>query len=151
MAFGDKDLVNVTFDSMRQSARTAAYPNTEVETKTVTELEQRIGDKVRLHEADLVAIAMDVHTAGDRVLAQTDELLAEMSTLLNEVERSGAQPSTALAARYQAARNSMTARINELTLIEREAEFHAAKVLDAYGSLQKLRSKYPQIVMGRAV
>lgn len=148
MAFEDK-LANPTLDRLRIAAREATYPNSTVETKTVEDLERSITEKVRQHENDLVTTATFVHDGGERVLAVTDELLGEMSDLLSDVERSGADAS--LAARYQNLRGRMTQRIAELERVEREAEFHANKVLDPYGSLEKLRQKYPQIVQGRSV
>ena len=150
MAFEDK-MINPTLDSVRQAARSASYPNSEVETKAVTALEQEIGARVRVHEEGLRATAEAVYASGDRPLAQADELLGEMSDLLSDIERAGARPGYVLAARYETARKNMALRIAALEKVERDAEFHAAKVLDPYGSLQNLRQKYPQIVLGRSV
>ncbi len=151
MTLGDNILVNQTLDAMRQAARSQAYPNSEVETSTVQTLEQQVARKVGEHESDLVITATTVLSAGEHALVESDALLADMSGLLNEVERAGANVSGGLAARYQSLRHGMELRIKELAKIERDAEFHAEKVLDPYGSLQRLRQKYPQIVMGRSL
>lgn len=144
-------LFDRSLDGIRKEARRATYPNSEAETKAVTALEQRIAAKVRDHESNLVAIADAVFSSGDRALAQADDLLTEMSDLGTDIERAGSRPSTALAARYESARKRMALRIAEPEKLERESEFHANQVSDPYGSLQNLRRKYPQVVMGRLI
>lgn len=152
MTLGDNlGLFDRSLDGLRQEVRNANYPNSESETKAITALEQTIDAKVRQHEEHLVHTAEATYASGDRVLAQADEMLTQMSTLGTEIERAGSRPSAALAARYETIRKHMSMRIAELERVERDAEFHAAKVLDPYGSLQNLRRKYPQVVMGRSI
>ena len=142
-------LIGNSLDSLRLEVRNANYPNTEAETKAVTDREHEIRQMVATHEDHLVMTAEAVYASGDPVIAHADELLTDMSELRTDIERAGTSTGPEHAARFESIRQRMTSRIAELAKVEREAEFHAAKVADPYGSLQNIRRKYPQIVAGR--
>lgn len=138
-----------SLDGLRLEVRNANYPNTDSETKAVTDREHEVRQMVATHEDDLVLTAEAVYAGGDSVIAKADELLTEMSDLRTDIERAGTSTGAEHAARFESIRHRMETRIAELAKVEREAEFHAAKVADPYGSLTNLRRKYPQIVAGR--
>ena len=142
-------LTGTSLDSLRLEVRNSSYPNTEAEVKAVTDREHEIRQMVATHEDDLVLTAEAVYASGDPVIAHADELLTEMSDLRTDIERAGTSTGPEHAARFESIRHRMETRIEQLYRIEREAEFHAAKVADPYGSLDNIRRKYPQIVAGR--
>ena len=142
-------LIGNSLDSLRLEVRNANYPNTEAETKAVTDREHEIRQMVATHENDLVLTAEAVYASGDPVIANADTLLSEMSDLRTDIERAGASTGPEHAARFESIRHRMTSRINELAKVESDATFHAGKVADPYGSLSRLRQKYPAIVAGR--
>lgn len=142
-------LIGNSLDSLRLEVRNANYPNTEAEVKAVTDREHEIRKMVELHEDGLVQTAEEVHRSSDPVIDSANVLLTEMSNLRTDIERAGTSTGPEHAARFESIRFRMASRINELARVEHEAEFHAAKVADPYGSLQNIRRKYPQIVAGR--
>jgi hypothetical protein len=142
-------LTGNSLDSLRMEVRNASYPNTEAETKAVTDREHEIRQMVQGHEDDLVVTAEEVYRATEPVVASAEGLLVEMSDLRTDLERAGTGIGPEHAARFESIRLRMLGRINELAKVERETTFHAAKVADPYGSLSELRRKYPQVVAGR--
>lgn len=144
-------LTGTSLDSLRLEARNASYPNTEAELTAVTNREQEIRQMVEMHEDGLVNTAEEVHRASDRVIENANGLLAEMSGLRTDIERAGTSTGPEHAARFESIRHRMQTRINELAKVESDALFHAGKVADPYGSLSRLRQKYPAIVAGRRI
>lgn len=138
-----------SLDGIRLAARQATYPNTEAETKAVTEVEQQIDHMVREHENNLVGMADAVLAEGNSVLESADNLRTELRDLYTDLERAGADAGVDLAKRYQSISGRLRMRIEKLRRVQRDAEFQADKVADPYGSLDYIRRKYPQIVAGR--
>ncbi|MDJ0335350.1 hypothetical protein QMG83_08955 [Salinibacterium sp. G-O1] len=144
-------LTGTSLDSLRLEARNASYPNTEAEMTAVTNREHEIRQLVAMHEDGLVESAEAVHRSGEPLLAKADELLTEMSGLRTDIERAGTSTGPEHAARFESIRHRMQTRINELAKVESDAQYHAGKVSDPYGSLDNIRRKYPAIVAGRRI
>ena len=138
-----------SLDGIRLAARQASYPNTEAEIKAVTEIDQQVDIMVRAHETNLVGVAAEVLAEGDNALAAADELRGELRDLYTDLERAGVHAGPALAKRYQSISGRLRMRIEKLGRVQRDAEFHANKISDPYGSLDYIRRKYPQVVAGR--
>lgn len=142
--FADRSL-----NTMRQSARQATYPNTEAETKAVTDLENQIAGMVADHEQQLVNIAEATYGESTGALTAGDSLFTELGALQTDIERAGAHVGADLAKRYEGISKRLVITVARLRNVQARLEFQADKVADPYGSLDNLRQKYPAVIAGR--
>jgi len=146
-------LTGTSLDALRLDVRNANFPATTqglaAQQAAINNREHEIRQLVETHEDDLVLSAEHAFNAGDAVLANADELLTAMSDLRTDIERAGTSTGAEHAARFESIRLRMESQINKLANIERDAEWHAAKVAAPYESLDRIRTKYPAIVAGR--
>lgn len=134
-----------SLDQIRLDVRSAQYGNSLDEADAVFEVEHRVFNAVRLHEEHLIAQAEAQVSSGVPVFDRTDSIVRDLLVLRAEMDAPNVKATAELAARYESLRKAAARELEALGRIERSAEFQATKVSDPYGSLDRLRKKFPAI------
>lgn len=134
-----------SLDEIRLNARSAQYGNSDEEAEAVFEVEQRVYSAVSLHEDHLTAQAEAQVASAAPVFGRTDGIAHDLLVLRGEMDAPNVQATADLAARYESLRKAAARELDALARIEKSAEFQADKIADPYGSLDRLRKKYPAI------
>jgi hypothetical protein len=134
-----------SLDEIRLAPRTAKYGNSQDEAEAIFEADQRVYRAVSLHEKRLIAQAEATVQNANAIFRRVDALVGDIWEVRGEMQRVGVRSTAELAARYETLRRRAERELRALDAVEHTAEFQAERAADPYGSLDRLRKKYPAI------
>lgn len=130
-------------DKARAAAREAAYPNSEVERRTILAVDDEVWDRVRHAEQHVFIPTAEKQLAQGKAHVETAETaLSDLEAIRDDLRRGN--DITELSTRYIQLRRRVEKLRTTQQSYSRSAEVAGAKVADPLAAVQKVLSAMPQ-------
>ncbi len=141
-------IFNRSLDELRMEPRNAKHENSTAEDTAINDRDHAVRQMVERHEDHLIAQAEHAVTTGSAAIERAHETLRDLERLEADL-RNGAHPNRDIADRFETLRRRAERELRAVAASERTAASIGTRLDDPYGSLDRLRKKYPAVIAGR--